>query len=168
MLKLLLDAQEASIDLLCEVLDRLVRVDAQQAGLLFMLSLHHNEILIAERVAPQFELEERLVLVVVVDLLDELLSALWRSQISLRTWRSNVGEAIKGELGHHLILTLGLDTHLRVIETLNHGYSQVEHDVSEEHRCDNEGRPEQELVTLAEPRCVRFSNRNVEHKQDLL
>ena len=48
MLKLLLNAQEASIDLLRQVFNRLVRVDAQQAGLLLMLSLHHEQILIAE------------------------------------------------------------------------------------------------------------------------
>ena len=94
MLELLLDAQEASIDLLRQVFNRLVRVDAQQAGLLLMLSLHHEQILIAERVTSQLELEVRLVLVDVVDRLDELLSALGRSQIALGTRCTNVGEAV--------------------------------------------------------------------------
>lgn len=58
MLQLLLHAQEAIVDLLLQFSDGLIRVDTEEARLVLLLRLHHEQVLVAERVLAQLELEE--------------------------------------------------------------------------------------------------------------
>ena len=85
---------------------------------------------------PQLELEARRFSVEVLSRLDKLERALRRPKISFRLWGANVGEAVERQLSHHLILTFSLDTHLGIIEALDHGDRKIEHDVGEEHGCE--------------------------------
>ena len=67
-----------------------------------------------------------------------------------------------------MILTFSLDTHLGIIEALDHGDRKIEHDVGEEHGCEQESEPEEQLVAIMEPCRVRLANRDVEDEEDLI
>ena len=54
----------------------------------------------------------------------------------------DVREAVKSQLAHNLVLAFSLDSHLCIIVAFNHGDSDIENDVSEEHRGDNKADPE--------------------------
>ena len=140
-LKLLLDSQEAVVDLLLQVLDLLVGVSRHQAALVFFLSVYHQQVLVAEGVLAQGEPEEWLVLIIKLWLFDELQGTFGRAKVTLRDRRTDVRETIKGQLRHHPVLTLSLDPHLSIIEAFHHRHGNIEHDISEEHACADERDP---------------------------
>ena len=167
-LQLLLDSQEARVDFSLQVMDRLVRISWEQALCLFLFRLDDEQILVAEGALAKFELEHGLWGIDEGCWLNELSCALGRSQILLRLRRWYVLEAIEGELSHDLILTLGLDAHVLIIDELNHRNRDIEHNVCEEHWRGHEKNPEEQLVSISEPISVGLANRDIEDEEYLL
>ena len=77
-------------------------------------------------------------------------------------------EAIESELRHDLILALGLDAHILIVDELDHGDGDIQHDVGEEHRRGHEKHPEKQLVTISEPVGIRLANCDIEDEEYLL
>ena len=167
-LQLLLDSQEARVNLSLKVFDRLIRVSWEQTLCLLLLCLDDKQILVAEGALTKFELEHGLWGVYEGCWLDELSCTFGWSQVLLRLRRCNVLEAIEGELGHDLILTLGLDAHILIIDEFDHWDSDIKHDVCEEHRRGHEKEPEEKLISIFEPTCVWLANRDIEDEKYLL
>ncbi len=169
MLQLLLDPHEALADLLLKVLDGLVRVSGKQATLVLLLSLSDDEILVAEGVWSELELEDGLVRLKQRSFFNEVCRACWSFQSLLLLGSRDVGEAVKSELSHYLVLALRLDAHVRIVEALDHGHRDVQHDVRKEHGGGDKRGPQScRVVSIIEPRSVRLSDRDVEHEMSLV
>ena len=50
-----------------------------------------------------------------------------------------------------MVLAFSLNSHIAVIEAFDHGDSDIQHDVSEEHGGDDEGDEEENFIPLIEP-----------------
>jgi len=120
MLQMHRDSREALVDLALELLNRLVLVCEAQTIVLFMVGLCEQQVLIAEAVGAQLEFEALLFSVSIRSFADELSAALGRLECALVARAANEGVAVKSELRHHIELALSLDTHVLIVEALDH------------------------------------------------
>ena len=142
MLELLLDPNEARVDLILEIFDGLIGVSGEQPALVLLFRLHDQQVLIAERVFAHLELEFRSLFIHESSILNECQGALRGLEIFLFLWCRDVGEAIESQLSHHLVLALSLDSHVCIVVAFDHRDGDVEHDVGKEHRRGDESCPQ--------------------------